>query len=332
VYGVGGAEGRLVVEVENASPAPFALAWVLRGVHRFVPVDDNDLARITIDDASELVSATPVLKWAAVTDGRLQLVVTGGQARDIPVEPRVDRAARLDVALLVPVPHRTRQRVVVALARERRTSALPTSTTGLPSAADAARGWAGHVEAGARVELPDARLASMLRVARTQVLLGGAARRVDGPALAALEDWGHEADAADAWQRATMSARRAARRARRAAAADASWAGVEALAGLVDARFLLALRQVLVSEVAPDRLVLLSDWPPRWRGAPIEVHGIPTRAGAVSYAVRWHGDRPALLWDAPTGVRLRIPGLDPAWETDVATGEALLSPGPRTEA
>jgi hypothetical protein len=49
--------------------------------------------------------------------------------------------------------------------------------------------------------------------------------------------------------------------------------------------------------------------------------------------VRWHGDRPALLWDlerraaAPTApVRITAPGLDPAWSTTDAKGETLLGP------
>jgi hypothetical protein len=55
------------------------------------------------------------------------------------------------------------------------------------------------------------------------------------------------------------------------------------------------------------------------------VHDAPTRRGPVSYAVRWHGTRPALLWDAPDGVELRAPGLDPSWSSSVPRGEALLA-------
>jgi hypothetical protein len=50
----------------------------------------------------------------------------------------------------------------------------------------------------------------------------------------------------------------------------------------------------------------------------------------VSFAVRWHADRPALLWDhQPRGGRpvdLRAPGLDPRWSSSEPRGEALLSP------
>jgi hypothetical protein len=47
----------------------------------------------------------------------------------------------------------------------------------------------------------------------------------------------------------------------------------------------------------------------------------------VSYAVRWHGNRPALLWECEhPGLRLHAPGLDGLWTTDEQQGEALLAP------
>ena len=54
----------------------------------------------------------------------------------------------------------------------------------------------------------------------------------------------------------------------------------------------------------------------------------PVSGGVLSYAVRWHGERPALLWDGPPGTTVRVPGLDPGWRSDDAAGEALLGPVP----
>src|SRR3712207_8333250 len=53
-----------------------------------------------------------------------------------------------------------------------------------------------------------------------------------------------------------------------------------------------------------------------------------------SFAVRWHGERPALLWeltphDATTRLSITAPGLDPAWATSELRGEALLGPEDR---
>ncbi len=49
------------------------------------------------------------------------------------------------------------------------------------------------------------------------------------------------------------------------------------------------------------------------------------RRGPCSFAVRWHGARPALLWDAPAGSTVRAPLLDPAWSSNEPVGEALLA-------
>ena len=108
----------------------------------------------------------------------------------------------------------------------------------------------------------------------------------------------------------------------------------------VTAAFLVFVRDLLVREV-PGGLVLSSLVPGSWLGQGWEVHDAPTAQGNLSYAVRWHGDRPALLWDLEahegTGsVRLTAPGLDPAWSTTDRRGEALLAPvavpeGPATD-
>ena len=86
---------------------------------------------------------------------------------------------------------------------------------------------------------------------------------------------------------------------------------------------------MLVRETADGNgLVLCGLLPPAWIGHGIEVHDAPTDHGRLSYAVRWHGDRPALLWelDARRPVQLTAPGLDASWASDEAVGEALLEP------
>jgi hypothetical protein len=62
---------------------------------------------------------------------------------------------------------------------------------------------------------------------------------------------------------------------------------------------------------------------------------MPTASGTLSYAIRWHGDRPALLWELepwPGSPPVRLTcGLDPGWSTQEPTGEALLAPVPVPE-
>jgi hypothetical protein len=102
--------------------------------------------------------------------------------------------------------------------------------------------------------------------------------------------------------------------------------------GWAAADLLSFVRHLLVREQA-DGLALLSLVPDEWLGRGVEVHDAPTHHGRLSYALRWHGDRPALLWEreARAGsppVRLTAPGLDPSWSSDAPRGEALLSPVP----
>lgn len=95
------------------------------------------------------------------------------------------------------------------------------------------------------------------------------------------------------------------------------------------AAVVLAVRGLLVAERA-DGLDLVPNLAPAWFGGGVELHDAPTTAGRLSFALRWHGRRPALLWDlephAGSGeVALRAPALDPAWSTTSVRGEALLA-------
>jgi len=93
------------------------------------------------------------------------------------------------------------------------------------------------------------------------------------------------------------------------------------------AAFLGFVRHALVREAPDGSVALVTIFPPEWAGQPLEVHDAPTHHGHISYALRWHGDRPALLWqcDRP-GVTLTVPGLDRSFSTAEASGEALLAP------
>jgi hypothetical protein len=167
-----------------------------------------------------------------------------------------------------------------------------------------------------RVELPDEQVQRAVDTARVDVLLAGRD-------AAALEDWGFDDEATAAWASLSFRGRWLARRRR---GRPASWAAVQAELDRPGAGLLVELRNLLVHE-AGETTSLLGELPPAWRGGSLEVHDAPTRAaGCISYAVRWHGERPALLWECERpGVRLRAPGLDPAWSTTEPRGEALLA-------
>lgn len=92
------------------------------------------------------------------------------------------------------------------------------------------------------------------------------------------------------------------------------------------AGFLLLVRDLLAVEPAEGHVVLLPVLPEAWRGQPVEVHDVALAGGVrLSFVVRWHGARPALLWEASQPLRLTAPGLDPTFTAHGARGEALLA-------
>jgi len=98
----------------------------------------------------------------------------------------------------------------------------------------------------------------------------------------------------------------------------------------VSAWLVRTIRRMLVDDFDSEAklLRLATVWPDSWIGHGVEVHGMPTRNGKVSWAVRWHGDRPALLWEVEDGSEdlvIMSPGLDPAFRGSGPRGEALLT-------
>lgn len=90
---------------------------------------------------------------------------------------------------------------------------------------------------------------------------------------------------------------------------------------------LAAIEDRLARPVGPDALQLLPDGVTQWLGSNVEAHGL--HAGPhhrVSFALRWHGENAALLWevDGPPGMRIAAPAVDRSFSTSDAQGETLL--------
>jgi hypothetical protein len=310
VYGVAGAGDPLVIEVENASPAPFVVAWVVDGARR-VALDGPS---VVVDDLAIVAGRAPA-RWAAGSRREVETAVRSGAAGHAPFGGfRRGQVA----AFLHPVAHRSTLRVAL-MAPERRGDA----PSALPGFAEVERGWETWLTGGMRVVVPDDAVTAASRRALTDAVLTAGVPTAD--VVAALEDWGHDADAARGWTRLSSRDRRRARR----RAPGSTGALHAALAGGGGPPLLLALRALLVYEEPEGAtLTVLGELPRSWRGGQLEVHDAPTRSGPVSYAVRWHGDRPALLWDGPAGLTWRAPGLDRDWESSEPSGEALLAAVP----
>lgn len=366
---VGGGGEVVVVEVENRSAVPVALALVVEGARRLEQEDTG----LRIDgDAGLLWSKPPSRATADLAE------VTSGDAGVDEVRVK-DRRGRAAGAFIWPLAHRTTLRFVLP---------APGSTLGAPppTAEQVVRGWKVHGDRGVRVVLPDPRAQSAFDAGRLVALL--AHTRSSDPVLAgALDRLGLVEEAAVVLRRladerpetvvaavafhcrlhgdpdlaanlapvvaavAERSRSLAAdaavvlRRAGEDRAADDAERLAQPVARDVDIKGLVArreellaappgtevvsvLRDLLVVEDGADGLALCSNWPAAWLGAGLEVHDAPTAHGLLSFAVRWHGDRPAVLWELDGAARLRAPGLDPTWSTTEARGDALLAPVP----
>jgi hypothetical protein len=207
--------------------------------------------------------------------------------------PRKPGATEPDGAVVFPVPHRTTIRV----------AAGPESVdvSGLPSVETVTRGWDQILDRGLRTQLPEP-LQSDVDEARADLLLAPPSPEV----FANLEGWGFDTEAITMWSRFGFRDRRAARR----------LAGGTGLLG--------ETRRALVLERGSE-IDLLPGFQAGWLGQHLAVHDAPVKAGPVSFALRWHGPRPALLWDVPRGVTIRVPVLDPAFSADAPEGETLLA-------
>lgn len=96
-------------------------------------------------------------------------------------------------------------------------------------------------------------------------------------------------------------------------------------------RFVRSIERRIVDAVDEGGASLLPGGvPTAWLGTNFEVHGLPTGpASTVSFAVRWHGERPAVLWEQHDGaVRLDTPTIDPDWSTSEQSGETLWAAPP----
>ncbi|MDQ1521977.1 MAG: hypothetical protein QOI55_3050 [Actinomycetota bacterium] len=316
----------VVVEVENASPAPFAVAFVLHagGVFRRGPIAvDGKVARVAGHAA--LVMPRPPMRWATgAGDTGTTNTVTSGAAREGPFEPV--NAVDAEAAFVFPVAHRTTLRVALLL--DQRAAPSTTVLDDLPALDAVRRGWMTQLDRAMRVEVPGG-LAERIDVARAALLVEGGSARPRPQTIASLEDWGFDDEAATAWSRASMVARR---RAARRTKPSQRWGMLQVVRAVgTDEEVLVSARDMLLWD-GRDEIDLLPGFPEEWVGESIAVHDAPTRAGLVSFAVRWHGERPALLWDAPEGVVLRTPVLDPTWSAKGGSGDALLAAWPRPAA
>jgi hypothetical protein len=303
VYSCADSGGVTVVEVANESSLPVAIAFDRRDVLTERPIADVSIEGIDLPADAFVM---PVGHGARIRVGLAHVVTSGG-----------------------PLP-------------------------ALPAAAQVARGWVALAERASRFVLPEgeggAAVARRVIAERCEVVLGGVADPLDDQAafVVGVSELVRAGEAPAAGMVAEVAA------AVESLGADASWeagvalaAAARLLAAAGEARAVRDVERILAARprssvpTSPPEGVIAVPWlesqfavgaalfpnglPPGWLGAAIEAHGVPTGAlSTVSLAVRWHGARPAALWEqqgAP--VRLTSPVLAPMWDSTERSGETL---------
>lgn len=312
VFGAGA--GVTVVEIENASPAAFAVSIVV-----------SDLAAVSVQ------AARPPSRSCSSAGADLDAVRARLACDDTQPGAPSSRGAG---ALVWPVAHRTTLRLAVTTRARRDTaseSARAVEVETLPTLDQVRRSWQAQLDRGFRVEIDDRVVQAVVDASRIAVLVRACEPEPEPMLVAALEDWGFDTEAALAWSALGFRGRR--RAARRPDDPLAAWTTAKALldAGVAEAgahaHFLVALRAALVAERA-DGVDLFAGFPADWLGLGIAMHRAPLRRDEVSAALRWHGERPAVLWDNPGGLTLHASRLAPDWSTSELAGDALLPAAP----
>ena len=308
IFSVADGGGLTVVEIENESTLPVAIAFDHRDVLTERPIADVPIEGI-----------------------------------ELPSE-----------AFVTPLGHRATLRVAIAHDRARG-GLLP---AGLPAVMQVVRGWTTITERASRLVLPDvdraATWAQAVTAERCEIALGSIPRAGDDPAgfVLALGELVRMGEHPDPWMPELVDAVELlgpqagwdadvalAAAARVLVAADERRAGRD-LERIMGRRSATApppeppdgVRTVawVESQLAVGPALLPAGMPASWLGQALDVYGIPTGPhSAVSYALRWHGERPAILWEQ-TGdpVRLTAPTAAPDWSSGEVSGEALWPPPP----
>jgi hypothetical protein len=254
-------------------------------------------------------------------------------------------------SIVVPVGHRAA--VTVGLPHGRQPA--PRLPGSVATAEAVARGWRARADQASRLDLPAERLVELAVAARCDLLLGELPGREDPVSfllavgeLVRLGEFDGGAAAGLAPEVAGAAQDAARRDGWDADAALAAAAFVLARAderrGVADVTRIAAARPLAVPplEAAPGTravaalerhlscggMLLPAGIPASWHGVDFEAHGLVAGPSTgLSFALRWHGERPAVLWEL-TGdpIELRAPAVDPGWRSTAAVGEALWRP------
>jgi hypothetical protein len=299
VYSVADADGLTVIEVTNESTLPIAVAFT----------------------GGDLLSRRPPTSMPP-------------QGIDLPVD-----------AVLYPIGHRA----TVAVARAHSAAGIGLPET-IASAEQVGRGWLAQTQRASRLHLPESALVDVVTAARCELLLNGPSDDSEDPSsvllgIAELVRLGHQPAI---WVPAVAAELERLARSGAQIPAGVVEAAARVLHVAGEHRAVEDLRRLKIPMPSEDhgdeipaapgrvpcwveRRLVVSDeytarlmpfgFPAAWLGVDFEAHGLAIGlASTLSFAVRWHGERPAVLWEvAGSPMALSHDG----WSTAQLSGEAL---------
>jgi hypothetical protein len=302
VYSVADAGGLTVIEVTNESTLPIAVALT----------------------GGRLLSRRPPTSMPP-------------QGIDLPAD-----------TVIYPIGHQSS----VVVARSHDATVGPALPEPIPSAEQVARGWLAQTQRASRLHLPDEAMVDAVTAARCELLLNGPSADDDDDdsvsivlGTAELVRLGHQPAiwvpviAAELERLARFGAQipggvvEAAGRVLHAAGEDRAVQDLRRMTLNVtsdEARDDLPSdsrrvpwwveRRLVVSDEHTAQLMPVG-FPAAWLGVDFEAHGLTIGlASTLSFAIRWHGQRPAVLWEI-SGPPMSLAHQD--WSTAQLSGEAL---------
>ena len=295
VYSVADAGGLTIVEVTNESSLPIAVAFTGGG----------------------LLSQRPPTTLPP-------------QGIDLPAD-----------AVVYPIGHRSTLRV--ARAHSAGITALPEV---LPSAEQVANGWLTQTQRASRLHLPDVAIVEAVTAARCELLLSGPNPADSSAFILDVAELVRMGGLPAIWVPDVATHLESLARSGAQIAPGVVQAAARVLHAAGEDRAVADLRRMNLVESADDwtstpggpvgveRLLVVSDeheawlmpgsFPRPWLGVDFEAHHLAIGlASTLSFAIRWHGERPAVLWEVSGQP---MPLSYGSWSTGELAGEALWPP------
>jgi hypothetical protein len=244
-------------------------------------------------------------------------------------------------AVVYPIGHRSTLRV--ARAHSAGITALPEV---LPSAEQVANGWLTQTQRASRLHLPDVAIVEAVTTARCELLLSGPNPADSSAFILDVAELVRMGGLPAIWVPDVATHLESLARSGAQIAPGVVQAAARVLHAAGEDRAVADLRRMNLVESADDwtstpggpvgveRLLVVSDeheawlmpgsFPRPWLGVDFEAHRLAIGlASTLSFAIRWHGERPAVLWEVSGQP---MPLSYGSWSTGELAGEALWPP------